>query len=250
MEKEILNKLKVAVCISGKFESARDLIKSNNDILKDKFLDADFYYATWDHYKDCFYKIFPEYNCFYFNEPNIEYHPYKDISPQNYISSRFKESFKYVKNKKDKNGLEWSAHHTKQIIIHSWLVDSISNKYDIVVRTRFDARIWKDADFTPYINDSHINQRAIGFATTRHKMFDVIYESDKTSGWLLDQLIIHPAGFINKKDVEILNANRILHPAEMGWYQVLSMPYGSNHRNVHGWVNHDRNIPENFIIQE
>jgi hypothetical protein len=182
MKKEVLNKIKVAVCVSGKFKSARDLIKSNNDILKDKFLGADFYYATWDYYKDCFYKIFPDYNCFYFNEPNIEYHPYKDISPQSYISSRFKESFKYIKSKKVINGIEWSRHHTKQIIIHSWLADLINGKYDIVIRTRFDARIWKDADFTPYINDSYANQRAIGFATTRHEMFDVVYESNKTSG--------------------------------------------------------------------
>jgi len=244
--------MKVAVCVSGKFESARDLIISNNSILKDKFCGADFYYATWDYYKDSFLNTFPTYECFYFQEPEIEYHPYKDINPKNYISARFKEAFKYIKKKKDGKGMEWSSHHTKQIIIHSWLADLISGKYDIVIRTRFDARIWEEANFESYISDSYKNNRTIGFATTRHSMFNKIYESTKgekksTSDWLLDQLIIHPANFINRKTVEELDRKKILHPAEMGWYQVLSMPYGSRHRNMHGWVNHDRNIPEIFI---
>jgi hypothetical protein len=39
-----------------------------------------------------------------------------------------------------------------------------------------------------------------------------------------------------------------LHAAEFGWYQVLSQPYGGIHRNHHGFVNHDKNVLDRFLL--
>ena len=86
--------MKVAVCVSGKVNSAYNLIKRNNNVLKEKFPNADFYYATWEDQKEIFYRNFPNDKCFIFKEPDINYHPYwpEDII----LNPYFKEAKNYI----------------------------------------------------------------------------------------------------------------------------------------------------------
>jgi hypothetical protein len=244
--------MKVAVCVSGAVRSQQGdagLLRNYNR-MKEKFKGADFYFATWNSFQSDFKRLFKEEKCFYFEEPKMHYHPYLDMQPEDYVSEYYKDTLDWIK-KEGKQKIEWSSHHTKQILIHTWLLDKITEEYDVIVRTRYDAFISKKANFDDYIEDTFAKKRANAFATTRKEKFEDLYESDpkdpKMKKWVLDQLIIHPKNFINKNVVEDLHKNRKLHAAEHGWYQVLSKPFGSNHRNNHGWVNHDKNILDRFL---
>ena len=245
--------MRVAVLVSGRIQKVNpigDFIK-NNTRLKEKFPGADFYYGAWQSYKSEFEHLFPHETCEYFEEPVMRYHPY-EISNKYHINKQFRDIAKWALKAERK---EWTSHHTKQILIHSWLLDKISKKYDIIIRTRFDAFIHRSADFTSYITDTFENNRANCFATTRKNEFGNIYESkkptsDKEWHWFGDQLIIHPSSFITKQVVDRLHETKTLHPAEFGWAQVLSYPYGVNHRAHKGWVNHDRNILDQFLKEE
>ena len=241
--------MKVAVCVSGKVNSSYNLIKRNNSVLKEKVPNADFYYATWEDQKEIFYRNFPNDKCFIFKEPDINYHPY--WPEDTILNPHFEETKNYIVRS---NNIEWSKHHSKQILIHAWLLSSISEKYDIIVRTRFDEFIWKDplADFTPFVKDSYDNQRAIGFAVVRKKEFKNLYEANykenpKMKWKILDQLIIHPRKLFNIEEVILLHDSKKLYPAELGWWQVLSKNCNNNHRNFCGWTNHDKNVLPEFI---
>jgi hypothetical protein len=241
--------MRVAVCVSGLMSG--NYILRNNLVQKEKFPDADFYYATWFKEKKKFEKLFPNDECFFFEEPVMHYHPYY---PENFNSEFFQATLKWViKN----NKMEWTSHHTKQILIHAWLLDKIQKEYDVIVRTRFDAFIWKDskANFKPFLEDSFKNKRTNGFAVTRRPKFKDLYESDyigepKMKYLILDQLIIHPRELFNTQEVNNLHITKQLLPAEHGWHQTLSASYENNHRNWHGWVNHDKNIEEQFLREQ
>ena len=245
--------MRVAVLVSGRVNSAQDrtgLIR-NNIRLKAKFPGADFYYGAWQSYKSEFDSVFPNETCEYFEEPVMRYHPY-EISNKYHINQQYRDTAKWALKAERK---EWTSHHTKQILIHAWLLDKISKKYDIIIRTRFDAFIHRSADFSSYVTDTFENNRANGFATGRKQSFAILYEQNKPTDnkawhWFWDQLIIHPPSFITKQVVDRLNQKKRLHPAEFGWAQVLSYPYGLNHRAHKGWVNHDRNILDVFLKEE
>lgn len=238
--------MRVAVCVSGLVNG--NLLKRNNEVLKSKFPYADFYYATWSDQKNAFEGVFSNQKCFYFDPPNVHYHPYE---AKDFDSVHWRETKNWiVKNKK----MDWSKHHTKQHIIHALLLKQIEKEYDVIVRTRFDAFAWKDplADFTPFVEDSLINQRANCFAVTRKSMFKDLYESDyethpKMRVWCLDQLIIHPRSLFDPDTVLKLYEDKLLRAAEYGWHQIISEPFGNNHRNWHGWVNHEKNVEKRFL---
>jgi hypothetical protein len=61
-------------------------------------------------------------------------------------------------------------------------------------------------------------------------------------------MIIHSADRFDTEMVYKLYKEKKLHAAEFGWYQVLSQPYGGIHRNHHGFVNHDKNVLDRFLL--
>ena len=239
--------MKLAVCVSGLVNG--NYVKRNIEVLRQKFSGADFYFGTWNDQKDNFNSIFPELNCFYFKPPEIHYHPYDD---EEFNSVYWTETKNWAKRNNQRK--EWTKNHTKQHIIHAWMLDSIENEYDVIVRTRFDAFVWKSptADFTSFIEDSFKNKRSNCFAVTQKKKFKELYESDyvnnpKMKEWCLDQLIIHPRSAFNTKKILELHNKKLLRAAEFGWYQVLCEPSKELHRNWHGWVNHDKNVEKVFL---
>lgn len=241
--------MRIAVCVSGAFATGNpqgDLVKNNNR-LKSKFPTADFYYATWDSYKPEFERLFPNEACEYFSEPIMHYHPY-EIPEESHVTDYYQDVIDWVERT---NNLEWTSHHTKQILIHAWLLDTIKKNYDIIIRTRFDAFVSKEADFTPYLEDTFKNHTANCFATRKLELFNELNELKTNQNvWgdkLLDQLIIHNSDAINTEEVYRLHKNNKLHAAEFGWWQVISMPHGSNHRNHDGWVNHDKKVLNKFL---
>lgn len=245
--------MRIAVCVSGAFVTKKvgGNLERNNVIMKMMFPSADFYYATWSQYKDDFQKIFPKYSCVYYDEPKMHYHPYLDIIPDNFISAYYPETIEWVKKGGSKR-IEWTSHHTKQVLAHAWLSDRVKHDYDIIVRIRHDAFIHKDANFTSYLEDTVTHQRANCFGATRAERFDKLIEVDMSvpslhNTWIVDPIIIHPANAIDTNKVNELHKDKKLHAAEFGWYQIISLPHGSNHRNHSGWVNADVRVLPQFL---
>ncbi len=241
--------MRVAVCVSGACSTGNpkgDLVR-NNAIQKAKFPNADFYYATWDGFRPVFEKLFPHERCEYFPEVRMHYHPYTDIKPEDHTSRFYQSTADWINRGGDER-LKWSAHHTKQILIHSWLTKKIEAGYDVIVRTRFDAFISKYANFTQHLADTNKHRRANCFAATKQNQFNQLHEfnvSPETQhgSTMLDQLIIYPAGAIDHDAVNRLHKEKKLHAAEYGWCQVIN----GKHRNHDGWVNHDRMVLDCFL---
>ncbi len=239
--------MKVAVCVSGQCVSnnKNTSILRNNSRLREHFVGADFYYATWDSFRNIFEQNFPDQQCFFFKEPEINYHPY--AIPQKYWESdRYGKTKDFITAGGDKLW-DWSRNHTKQLLIHAWLCKNLPHEYDVIVRTRFDVWIHKKADLMPFIVDTYRNNRINAITATKKKSFAELKAFDTSEGgthreWLVDQLIIYPAKFLNLDYVDYLNDSKRLHPAEMGWFQILSKPNKSMHKSYDGWVNHDKNI--------
>lgn len=247
--------MKVAVCVSGAFTTGNprgDLVR-NNALLKSKFPSADFYYATWDNYKDDFEKALLNDKCEYYAEPIIDYHPYK-IPKEHHITSHYQPTVDWVMEGGAER-LRWTSHHTKQILIHAWLLDTIKKDYDIIVRARYDIFISKYADFSPYLKDTFENHRANCFAATKPNKFNELNEFDTSTNSrhhynMQDQIIIHNSDAIDTTNVMRLHEEQKLHAAEYGWYQVISMPHGSNHRSHDGWVAHDKRVLDKFLHEK
>lgn len=242
--------MRIAVLVSGalnskwrhdsRHDNRPELL--NNIRLREKFPDADFYYASWKGYENDFKHLFPNEECTFYDEPVMNYHPYKDIPKAQHISEFYETTMKWAA-KGGEERFEWTIHHTKQILIHMWLVDQIKDKYDIIVRARFDTLIYKDADFSSYVKDTLDNYRANCFGAYGSAAFENIYELNPKKGtynyrWLdryADFLIIHPTNFSNKTFVDALHKDKILHAGEFGWYQALNHNK-PKHRNHFGWV--------------
>ena len=245
--------MRVAVCISGACVSKNPNtnLQKNLSRVKQFFPDYDYHCATGSSFQRTFENNFPEETAHYYPEPDIGYHPYFDIPPEHWESNRFAETKSFIQ----RGGMhrrEWTSHHTKQHLIHAWLCDKIKDDYDVVVRARFDTWIYKDADFIPYVIDTYENNRINSFSATKQNYFDKLRQFDtnpagRHHNWIVDQLIMHPMSFIDRAYVDRLHEEQRLHPAEMGWYQVLSKPNGSTHRCFDGWVNHDKNVLERFF---
>ena len=244
--------MRVAVVLSGAFVSRHPLgdIKHSNLRQRQLFTGADFYYSTWNSFQSQFEETFPNYDCSYFEEPTPKYHPYQ---MEHIASPYYEETRQFIL--RQPNRMEWARHHTKQHLAYALMLDKIDlSCYDVVIRARYDNWFHKDADFTPYVEDCFENKRAIGFAVTIKEKFDTVYESNfsktpKHKNWMLDQLIIHRADMVDTSHIYSLYENKKLHAAEMGWWQILSEPWGNNHRNIHGMVNHDKNVLDRFMIR-
>jgi len=152
--------MRVAVCVSGICYDDVD-VRKQVDLLKAKFPNFDFYYATWIQYKSVFEAAFPNEQCLYFDEPVMHYHPYVDIPVDQYVSPFQSQATKTLLAYEFEEPMR---HHSKQILIHAWLADTIKDKYDVIIRTRFDVDIFQDADYQTLIEETHHNQHVHGFA--------------------------------------------------------------------------------------
>jgi hypothetical protein len=154
-----------------------------------------------------------------------------------------------------KQQIEWTSHHTKQMIGHAYLLREVDKikEYDVICRFRYDTMVSKIADFNKYLELAHINNTSHGFSVTKQQRFEDIYHTIPNQGYkcdwyMLDQGVIHPR---SRFDIDVIldyNDKGILHPAEWGWGQILSCRFGEiAHYNHHGFVNHDKNVLDRYF---
>lgn len=238
--------MKIAVCYSG---ICRGKVERNINLVKHHFPKADLFFSTWEGKEEDITKNLPkEYveRVHYHKEPKPDYHCVRDVdgikaNKFNIIRDKIK------KGQYDEAYIERTLHHTKQILAHYFLMMTVPDDYDMIIRIRYDTLLSKQVDFQSYLNKAYDEKFAIGFGVrkSRHKTLDKFLEIPRTyprdfkesqdwAYYLMDPMIFHHRSIWNNERVMMLYNNHMLAAAEYGWYQCLSEPYGDNHLCVYG----------------
>jgi len=220
--------MKIAVCASGLIRtgSLQNVIAIANHIGGDPF------FSTWN--SEPLEKTNTD--VIRFEEPILHYDP----SIEN--SNGFPESYLAQYNKSLAIRSGW-IHRTKQILGHSYQLNTISSSYDMIVRVRYDTVFCPTIDITELIQESYRQKKAIGFYVPKGKNSKYLCDLQKHEEThnrrlehLVDHLILHPRKMLDTDYViELHNSKRLL-VAEWGWWQILSQPYGSNHDSYLGFA--------------
>lgn len=229
--------MKIAVCFSGLY---RKNISINPHYLhanyEKAFPDADFFYHTWDEYITDIPVIYHDalFSC---PEPFLDYHPVFDVS----VSSPHPKFPEYKKGNIPDTKKTKLLRQTKQMLGHADLLSKIPQDYDVIVRARYDVNIW-DVNYDKFLNMA-AEGTPVGFATKlkQGQQFGKLHEATKEDeetclGHLPDYMIIHNPKKFDSDYVFRLHREQNLLPGEWGWWQVLSEPYGDNHRVFCGYA--------------
>lgn len=244
--------MRIAICVSGLARSGRPErdITLNLDSVKRAFPTADVFLGTWSNHVKHVSNLFPGHYVLSIDEPKLDYHPYIDAPDDVVRTDKLRKMIRQSHN--DAMLRERYSHQTKQIIAHAEMVRSLPSVYDVVVRVRYDTYVSQKADFTEYVHASVLERKAFGFAwmqgmTDFDESKPIERDSQYRERFLFDQLIIHRGDMLDPSFVRALSNNGKLLPAEFGWWQVLSEPYGDNHTCVCGWANPDKNVDTRYF---
>lgn len=239
--------MKTAICISG---ICRGNVAKNIESVRRNFPNCDVFYATWIDKETDISTLLPGVRYNLYKQPKLNYHPIADIKELPAPKIRIQRE-KLLRKEYSKQWRERTKHHTKQILIHDYLLKDIPSDYDMIIRSRFDTFIVDTVNINSYLKRSYKENIAIGFGTrdSRHPDINIIREVPRVYpdgkdtnisqdwGWyLMDPLIIHPRKLWNHKLVTELHNSKKLAAAEFGWYQILSQPYSDSHVSVYGGV--------------
>ena len=213
--------MKIAVCISGvprsgvgDKEQINRNYKRNFKNLQKNFSAADFYIGTWRQYENELKRDFPDQLYWVFDEPEAHYNPYLTMPLSDMISDKMRNFEKIYRNIPHLH--ERVKHQAKQIICHANMVNSLPEKYDVIIRARFDTFVYAHANFDQHTDDVYNNKTAIGFATLKPQFetFNIQYDLDKNDPiqsdgavsiknnlqkYLFDGLIMHHGDCIDTK---------------------------------------------------
>jgi len=241
--------MKIAVCYSG---ICRGNWIKNNTSVKYHFPKADYFYSTWSTQVASMPPI--DYKTYV--EPKMNYHPMKDVD-KNLLTMKLRQNL-YLLN--GKQYYDRTMNHTKQILAHAYQLRDLSEEYDMIVRIRYDTYLSPKVNFTDYLNKSYNENIAVGFGTrtSRHKHLGKLLEIDKTvpssfddnQDWyryLMDPMIFHPRKLFDTDMVFKYHREKKLLPAENGWYQILSEPYGDNHLSVYGGAQIEKYLSQTIL---
>jgi hypothetical protein len=234
--------MKLAVCMNGLF---RNHVKPHVGVLHkrfhEKFPTADFYYHTWTEFENTVpsqYKMNQDY-FFTDPEPKLKYHPISDSKTNCKHGKWHPYKSGNLMRHKTQNG-------SKQILGYAMMHKNIQKEYDVVIRARWDTALDEQVDFTPYIEMAY-EEGPVGFSirgkrgpSGKDGKVKIVEKTDYDPmddwfGYLQDALIIHKQEHFDPDYVLQLHKDENLWPAEWGWYQVMSLPYGDNiHTSCHG----------------
>jgi hypothetical protein len=231
--------MKTAIVVTGQYrphvKDAKQLIEQMEAVFK-----THIFFHTWN---DGVVKVPIEYHnrLVYCKEPEVDYHPISDIE---WIGKHGKWDH-YLKNKLiyDK-----TQHQNKQILAYADLLSKVPDDFDVLIRTRWDVLVSGKVNFRPYIEKAY-EEGPVGFMSRpkRGHTVDQLIELPKEDtqqvlkfklddwyGYLPDNMIMHRREHFDSDLVKRLHKEKNLAPAEFGWYQVMSEPYGDIHTSVHG----------------
>jgi hypothetical protein len=222
--------MRIALCITGLYRNwvnppIPKLVNSMIKILKP----TDVYYHTWTEIKDK-----NPYDVYHCPEPILDYHPIDDVRIECLHE-------KFIQYKKDKILHDITANRNKQLLGYADLMSKIPDNYDLIIRARWETIVSEKFDYKSY-KEKALHDGPVGFMIrpNRNQSIDdnLIVSKDKSDDWfyfLPDALIFHKKEQFNVDLVHSLHKEKNLLPAEWGWHQILSRPYGGDiHTSVHG----------------
>lgn len=242
--------MKVAVCISGTIRSLP--IECLESILY-HFKQFDLFFGVWENEDLIFRKTFHKYinnnNVFLIPEPRIRYNCKTDTCQEIIHPSTNNK----VLSKKDQiwKGNKINTGAIRQFIAHGHVLSKLDSSYDMIIRLRYDVLLSKEVNFIPLLEQSYNDKAAYGFATIfnhdKHKKISELNyllketlckreEGLELPSFLYDFMIFHKRELFDVGCMNYLIDRKLLHCNEIGWYQLLSHPYESNHVNYHGGV--------------
>ena len=222
--------MKVAVCVGGLLYPETEELMDN---LQNKFPNYDFFFGVWKGRENA---TSDKLCAWSFEEHEPKYHPYFDVDIPD-MAPKIKLIRKNLRAHPEMPMIPRAFHQTKQILMHSYMLDKLPQDYDMIIRTRYDIKSFDPSiDFECFVEESYNSDVAIGFAKTWFTDPKVL--NNKTTpyhrlweGYLMDIFLLHPRKLFKRELMMSLHEQQKLLAAEFGWYQVLSQPYGSNHRN-------------------
>jgi hypothetical protein len=226
--------MKIGIFVSSQIRD-RKRLEQNFDFLEGGFRNAELVFGVYDYQYDDFKYILDKYeNVKLLKEPEIHYEPYID-------NPNWSDNYQYTKKLKNPNPRH--KHQTKQILCHNELMKTYGEKYDIIVRSRYDTTICPAFDFTEYAKIMYEADAPMSICTrSDYEPATSIFNIYKESTWynplmhhgmeevraipkapmMLDNgILIHRTEHWDCDLVDRLHKNKKLLAAEFGWYQVL-----------------------------
>ena len=238
--------MKTAILVTGQYRphvnnrKAKQLIARMAEVFK-----THMFFHTWN---DNVTEVPIEYHdrLVYCKEPEVDYHPVSDASKNGYNSKHGKWEL-YTAKRLLYNKMQ---NANKQILAYADLLSKLPDDFDILLRMRWDILISNQVNFKPYLEKAY-EEGPVGFMTRggrKHNINelielptdgqrahpDIAFEFDDWYGHLPDTLIMHRREHFDIERVKKLHKEKNLVPAEWGWYQIMSEPYGDIHTSVHG----------------
>lgn len=211
--------MKIAVCYSGQYRAFDGWQENHRDCLPE----ADYYYSTWKSEK----RFVDVGDMIYFDEPVVDYNLYSGS-----FAKKYGEHIQY--KEAEKKRLYTAAH---QHIAHWNILKTLDDKYDVVIRMRYDMVLGSHKkQLLELCEHSHNTGQAIGVGNTNstddadkkiHLKPFTEYRSNG-SEFMLDFMTIHKPK--NIANVDELHAKKELWPTNTGWWLLLSAP-GYGHKN-------------------
>ena len=224
--------MKTAILITGQYRphvlNAQQLIGQMEAVFKTQI-----FFHTWSSGVG---KVPIEYHnrLEYCKEPVVDYHPISDIE----WTGKHGKWDKYLQGRLLYNKTQ---HQNKQILAYADLLSKIPDDFDVLIRMRWDILVSKKVNFKPYLEKAY-EEGPVGFMVRGNRghpldnLLDVPKDDimDDWYGYLPDSLIMHKREHFDIDLVKKLHKEKNLAPAEWGWYQIMSEPFGDIHTSVHG----------------
>jgi hypothetical protein len=230
--------MKTAILVTGQYrphvKDAQILMKKVEAVFK-----THMFFHTWS---DDAVKIPIEFHnrLVYCAEPELDYHPH-DIE---WIGKHGKWE-PYVNKKLRRSAVQ---HQNKQILAYADLLSKVPDDFDVLIRTRWDVLVSEKVNFKPYLEKAY-EEGPVGFmirGNRGHNLDKLVelpkndtqqpieFKMDDWYGYLPDSLTMHKREHFDIDLVKRLHKEKNLAPAEWGWYQVMSEPFGDIHTSIHG----------------
>ncbi len=251
----MLDESKIAICISGLFRKGCDTSLKNIY----KALPYDTFYLHWEGYDK---PNVP--NCVFVPEPKYDYHCTLDTKTKPDCKI-YRSAYRPPNPPHDRGGKMWwkpnyynnTKECSKQLLAHYYLLNTLPEKYETIVRIRYDLLVSTKVDFRPYLELAQ-NGVCVGFAGSYQGMRGpeqkltphINCNCNNCSSWYMwDNMYFHPRHKF--KNVQKFHDEKNLLGAEWGLYQVLCDQWKDrNFLNVWGGVavlRYLSSLPEEWI---
>ena len=223
--------MRIVVCVEGVNTTGANALVPK---LKSIFNGSEIYFHTWSNKTNL---VSEDYHVRLSTAhfPRVPYHP---------LESKIEGKHGKYKPYKEKR-LHWDylLFQNTPILQHADLLSKVPIYYDMVIRVDWNTQIDENVDYHALLKKAY-TEGPIGFMTRDNRgpkfgsgqweEVDRKNVDDDWYGFLPSAMIFHARKHFDITHVEQLHKGHDLHPAEWGWYQVLSQPYQDIHTSIHG----------------